>query len=155
MAAENAYKYEYAYGFDPAYAPERQPEKQPEKEKRPDLKTVKKRKEDIDKQNERVGNRKFFKIFVVLCVFFGLFAVVCDSFAMRDEAKKDLDILKDKYVFVEAENRELKVQLNNLISAENIDRIAVEKLGLVKVAAGNEIYLDDDSENQVIYSKGK
>ncbi len=153
MAAENAYKYNYAYGYEPAYAPERKPEVQPEK--KPDLKKVKKRKIDIDRQNERIVNKKLAKIVAVMCVFFALFAVVCNSFAARAQAKKDLDEIKEKYTFVEAQNRELKVELNNLISAENIDRIAVEKLGLVKVAPGNEIYMDENAENQVIYSRGK
>ena len=72
MAAENAYKYNYAYGYEPAYAPERKPEAQPEK--KPDLKKVRKRKIDIDRQNERNVNRKLAKIVAVMCVFFALFA---------------------------------------------------------------------------------
>lgn len=153
MAAENAYKYNYAYGYEPSYAPERKPEVQPEK--KPDLKKVKKRKIDIDRQNERNVNRKLAKIVAVMCVFFALFAVVCNSFAARAQAKKDLDEIKEAYTFVEARNRELKVELNNLISAENIDRIAVEKLGLVKVDPGNEIYMDENAENHVIFSRCK
>lgn len=155
MAAENAYNYGYAYGFEPAYAPEKQPVTQPEKQKKPGLKEVKKRQEDILRQRERTVNRRIAAITTIMCVFLALFAVVCDSFAQRDEAKKNLDTIKEEYVFVEAQNRELKVELNNLVSAENIDRIAVEQLGLVKVAAGNEIYLDNETGNKVIYSKDK
>ena len=153
MAAENAYKYNYAYGYEPAYAPERKPEVQPEK--RPDLKKVRKRKIDIDRQNERSVNRKLAKIVAVMCVFFTLFAVACNSFAERAQAKQDLDAIKQEYTFAQAQNRELNVKLNNLISAENIDRIAVEKLGLVKVAPGNEIYMDENAENHVVFSRGK
>ena len=43
----------------------------------------------------------------------------------------------------------------NLISAENIDKIAVEQLGLVKITSGNEIYLDDTQDNRVIFSQNK
>ena len=153
MAAENAY--DYAYGFEPAYAPETSPVTQPEQEQKPELKKVKKRKIDIQRQNERATNVKLFKITANICSFLALYALVCSSFAARTEAKQALDAEKEKYIFCEAENRELKVQLNSIVSAENIDRIAVEKLGLVKVAAGDEIYLDTNSGNKVIYRQGK
>ena len=45
----------------------------------------------------------------------------------------------------------MKVKLNNLVSAVNIDDIAVNRLGLVKVGAGNEIYLDTSDGNKVVY----
>ncbi len=151
MAAENAYKYDYGYG----YAPQREPVALPEQENKPELKKVKKRKIDLLKQQERATNLKLLKIASVLCVFFALYAVVCNSFAMRADAKQNLEAVKEQYVFAEAQNRELKVQLNNLISTNNIDRIAVEKLGLVKVAAGSEIYLDTSEGNQVIFSGDK
>lgn len=155
MAAENAYDYNYAYGYEPAYAPERNPVAQPEQEKKPELKKVKKRKIDIQRHNERVTNIKLLKITVIICSFLALYALVCNSFAARTQAKQLLDEEKERYVLCEAENRELKVQMNNLVSTENIDRIAVEKLGLVKVASGDEVYLDTQSGNKVIYRYGK
>jgi multidrug efflux pump subunit AcrA (membrane-fusion protein) len=70
-------------------------------------------------------------------------------------AKKNYEAAKTDYAFSQAKNRELKVQLNQLVSAENIDRIAVEQLGLVKVTSGNEIYLDTSDGNKVIFSQNK
>ncbi len=155
MAAETAYKYDYAYGYEPAYVPEKAPVTLPEQEKKPELKKVKKTKKDIAKQNERATNRKMAVIVAVMCVFFAVFALACNSMATRESAKRSLDVIKEEYAFCETQNRELKVKLNKIISAENIDRIAVEKLGLVKVSSGNEIYFDSHTGNQVIYSKGK
>lgn len=151
MAAENAYN----YGYAPAYAPERKPEAQPERKKETQVKKVRKTEQEARIYEERIGNRKSVKVFALIAVAFLLFAGAGHSKAMRDEAKRDLEQIKEEYVYVEACNRELKVQLNKIINAENIDQIAVEKLGLVKVAPGNEIYLDGDAENKVIYSKGK
>ena len=49
----------------------------------------------------------------------------------------------------------LSHQLSKLISADNIDKIAAQRLGLVKVASGNESYLDLNEDNQVILSQSK
>lgn len=155
MAAENAYKYDYAYGYEPAYKPEGTPSVLPEQEKKPELKKLRKTGRDIAIQNEKATNRKMAVIVAVMCVFFAVFALACNSMAERETAKRNLDEIKQEYSFCETQNRELKVKMNNLVSAENIDRIAVEKLGLVKASSANEIYLDSQSGNQVIYSKGK
>lgn len=153
MAAQNAYKLDYAYGTAPAYQPERK--RKTENEPKVELKRVKKTREVVEAQNKKANNKVLVRFMAAVCVFFALYAVVCNSFAARNDAKHELDAKKESYVYAMAENRELKVKLNHLISAENIDRIAVEQLGLIKVAAGNEIYLDNQSENEVIYFKGK
>lgn len=157
MAAENAYKYDHTYAGAPAYAPEQNPVTQPKpkKQNQTEIKGIKSKAEDINKQNEVAYTKVFAKAFIVIGVFLALFAVYCNSMASREEAKLKLEKIKESYAYVEAENRELKVEINNLVNAENIDRIAVEELGLVKVAPGNEIYLDTQTGNQVIYSQGK
>lgn len=153
MAAENAYKIDYAYGTAPAYAPERK--RRVENEPKPELRKVKKTREVVQQQQKKANNRVLIKFMVTVCIFFALYVLVCNSFAARNDAKHNLDAQKEDLVFAQAQNRELQVELNHLISAENIDRIAVEKLGLVKVSAGNEFYLDNKSQNEVIYFEGK
>ncbi len=150
MAAERAYDY-YAYET----APKKKPVKLPEQEKKPELKKAKKTQQEMLIYKEKIANRKLMKIAAVVFSFLVLYAVVCDSFVAKDRARQNLEAAKDEYVFAQAKNRELKVQLNNLISAENIDKIAVEELGLVKVTAGNEIYLDTAHGNKVIFSQDK
>lgn len=150
MAAERAYDY-YAYQA----APKRAPERAPEKENKPELRKVKKTQLEMRISNEKKANRRLVKIAAVVLSFLILYAVVCDSFVARDTARHTLDKTKEEYTFVQARNRELKVQLNSLVSAENIDRIATEELGLVKAAADSEIYLDTVSGNKVIFSQDK
>ena len=41
------------------------------------------------------------------------------------------------------------------LSADNIDKIATQRLGLVKVASGDESYLELNEDNQVILSQSK
>lgn len=150
MAAERAYDY-YAYEA----APERVPVRLPDKEKKPELKKAKKTQQEILIYKEKMANRKLVKIAAVVLSFLVLYAVVCNSFIAKDTARRDLEAAKEEYAFAQAQNKELRGELNNLISAENIDRIAVEELGLVKVAAGSEIYLDSAQDNKVIFSQNK
>ena len=150
MAAERAYDY-YAYEA----APKREPVRKPDAEKKPELKRAKKTRREILIYNEKVVNRKLVKVAAVVFSFLVLYAVVCSSFIAKDTARRNLEQAKEEYVFSQAKNRELKGELNNLISAENIDRIAVEQLGLVKITAGNEIYLDNAQDNKVIFSQNK
>lgn len=150
MAAERAYDY-YAYEA----APERVPVRLPEEKKKPELKKAKKTRQEILIYKEKMANRKLVKVAAVVLSFLVLYAVVCNSFIAKDTARRDLEAAKEDYAFAQAQNRELRGELNNLISAENIDRIAVEELGLVKVAAGSEIYLDSTQGNKVIFSQNK
>lgn len=150
MAAERAYDY-YAYEA----APERVPVRLPDKKNKPELKKAKKTREEILIYDEKRTNRKVVKAAVLILSFLVLYAVVCNSFIAKDTARRDLEAAKEEYAFAQAQNKELRGELNNLISAENIDRIAVEDLGLVKVAAGSEIYLDSAQDNKVIFSRNK
>ena len=150
MAAERAYDY-YAYEA----APERVPVRLPDKEKKPELKKAKKTQKEILIYKEKKTNRQLARFAAVVLSFLVLYAVACNSFTAKDNARRELERAKEEYVFAQAKNKELKGELNNLISAENIDRIAVEELGLVKVAAGSEIYLDSAQGNKVIFSQNK
>ena len=49
----------------------------------------------------------------------------------------------------------LDQKLSKLICADNIDRIATQKLGLVKLADSGDSYVDLESGNQVIVSQSK
>ena len=150
MAAENAYKlYDVAYETAPKLDPI------PEKDGKKSLKKAEKTQLEIRTYNEKVTNRKLLRIAAVVFSFLILYAVACDSFVARDTAKQEYEAAKSDYAFSQVKNRELKVQLNQLVSAENIDRIAVERLGLVKVTSGNEIYLDSSDGNKVIFSQNK
>ena len=150
MAAERAYDY-YAYET----APQREPVRIPDAEKKPEIRRAKKTREEILLYNEKKTNRKLVRVAAVVFSMLVLYAVVCDSFVARDTARRDLEQKREEYVFSQAKNRELRGELNNLISAENIEKVAVEELGMVKSSAGNEIYLDGAQGNKVIFSADK
>lgn len=150
MAAERAYKYDMGYAV-----PERRPEIEKQPEKRPELRKVKKDKIEALISSEKATNRKLLKVTAFMSVILVMFAVVCNSFSVRDRARTRYENIQEDYVFSQSQNREMKVKLNNLVSAVNIDEIAVNRLGLVKATAGSEIYLDTSDGNKVILSQDK
>lgn len=146
MAAEYAYKYDYGYSnAAPAQAPEREERKQ---------KTQQQRQVNKVQQSESAQGKKatlqVMRAAAFLAVVLVMFAVVCNSFIIKDRAKNRLENANDQLVICQAENKELNAKLTALKSVENIDKFAVEKLGLVKVTPENEIYLGSDKGNRVI-----
>ena len=150
MAAEYAYKYDYG---SPAVR-ENQPLPKKEVQKRPEFKTYN---SPLAKrlQEERAATKKVLKLAAYLCALIVVFAFAVNSFYQKDSAKRLLTEAENHYMLCESENKELHAKLTALASAENIDRYAVEKLGLVKVTADKEVYLTAETGNQTIYFQGK
>lgn len=149
MAAEYAYKYDYGL---PAV---RDNQALPKKELQ--------RKPEFRKYNsplaerlaeERAATRKLLKVAAFLSAVIVVFAFAVNSFYQRDAAKRSLTEAENNYMLCQSENKELHAKLTALASAENIDRYAVEKLGLVKVTADKEVYLEAETGNKTIYFQG-
>ena len=148
MAAENAYKYDYGYY---GAAPEQQPGEREEVKRKAHQHKVEKLNQSEEAQG-RKATLQVMKAAAFLCVVLAMFAVACNSFIAKDKAKKRLDNANAQLVICQAENKELNAKLTALKSVENIDKFAVETLGLVKVTPENEIYLGSESGNRVVLS---
>ncbi len=148
MAAEYAYKYDYG---SPAVRENPLPKK--EVQKKPEFKTYN---SPLAKrlQEERAATQKVLKIASYLAAVIVAFSFATASFYEKDEAKRKLDTAQDFYMLCESENKELNAKLNALATAENIDKYAVERLGLVKITADKEVYLDAETDNKTIYFQG-
>lgn len=149
MAAEYAYKYDYG---SPAVR-ENQPLPQKEVQRKPELR---KYNSPMAKRlaEERAATQKLLKVAAFLSVAIVLFAFAVNSFYQKDAAKRQLDEAQDKYMLCQSENKELHAKLAALATAENIDRYAVENLGLVKVTADKEVYLEAETDNKTIFYQG-
>lgn len=147
MAAENAYKYDYGYAA-PAQ-PLRKEEKQNKKTELQKLEKV----ESSAKALEKQANRQVLKVAAVFSLVLVMFGLALNSFCARDAAKRRLDAANENLLICQAENKELNAKLTALKSVENIDKFAVEKLGLVKVTPENEIYLNSGKGNKVVLSQ--
>lgn len=150
MAAEYAYNYDYG---SPAVrenqaAPKREAQKRPE---------FKKYNSPLAERlaEERAATRKLLKVAAFLSAVIVIFAFAVNSFYQRDSAKRLLTEAENNYMLCQSENKELHAKLTALASAENIDRYAVEKLGLVKVTADKEVYLTAETGNKTIYFQGE
>lgn len=72
-----------------------------------------------------------------------------------DAADRKYSDLSEKYEMVQSDNSRLSMELNGMVSLEQIEKIAVEKLGLVKLGAGDIEYVKIAKENKVIVSSGE
>ncbi|MBR5438028.1 MAG: hypothetical protein IKV21_03825 [Clostridia bacterium] len=151
MAAENAYKYDYGY----AYAMPAQPlEKEKKQQKVRELPEISKVQQSEAAQSKK-ATLQVMKAAAVMAVVLMMFAAVCNSFIVKDRAKKRLDTANSQLVICQAENKELNAKLTALKSVENIDKFAVENLGLVKVTPENEIYLNSAKGNRVVLTQNE
>ena len=151
MAAENAYRYDYGYGYSNA-APAQPVEREQKKQKTQQQVIINKVQQSETAQSKK-ATLQLMKAAAFLCVVLAMFAVACNSFIAKDKAKSRLESANEKLVICQAENKELNAKLTALKSVENIDKFAVEKLGLVKVTPENEIYLTSEKGNRVLLSR--
>ncbi len=72
------------------------------------------------------------------------------SFSQAQSASMTLQETQERYDVIAAQNKELNTKLNALVASADIEKIAVEELGMVKITPENEFYLDVDRGNQII-----
>ncbi len=145
--AETAYKYDYGYNSNAATKPQR--EQQTKSAPKLDV-YVNPLAKDIAR--EREVNKLAMKVSAVLAVALVVFSLFCFSCAEINDARHSLEKTKKTLVVHQTHNEELKSELNSLVASVDIDKYAVEKLGLIKVSAENEVYLTEKADNKVIYS---
>jgi cell division protein FtsL len=155
MAAEYAYELNYSYGNA---APQRLPQEYPQHlpQQKPNLRRVPRKRQTLQqrKVQEHQANLKAAKLFGFMALAIVLLGIFCNSFVVRSTSRQALRAATQKL----NEQNEISVVLNkeldNLVTAENIDKIAAS-LGLVKVQSGSETYLNLSGENRVRTLQGK
>ena len=145
--AENAYRYDFGYDANAAV----QPKVKPQVQKQPELKVIV-NPLATEIAREKAVNAKAFKLATLLGAILVIMSVFCYSFVLMSDAQHNLTKIENQYVVHETKNLQLKAELNSLVASADIEKYAVEKLGLVKVSAENEIYSRSESGNKVIFS---
>ncbi len=145
--AANAYKYDYGYDRNAAL----EPKKKEQPRVRPQFEVIV---NPLAKQiaREKEVNKLALKISAVFAVALVVFSVFCYSFVLISDKQHELSDFETKLLVHQTKNEELKAELNALVAGVDIDKYAVETLGLVKVSAENEVYLNKDTGNKIIYS---
>ena len=145
--AENAYRYDFGYDANAAV----QPKAKPQVHKQPELKVIV---NPLAKEiaREKAVNIKALKVATLLGALLAVMSLFCYSFVLMNDAQHNLADIEDQYAIYETKNIELKAELNSLVAGVDIEKYAVEKLGLVKVRPENEIYGQSESGNKIIFS---
>ena len=143
-----------AYDFD-AFSPAKK--RQEQQIKKPNLKKVKpiqKTEEELREEKRRVRVKCLrFTFCIVLAASLGFLNIF--AYYQNDSADRQINELNEKINMIEGENAEYSMKLSNMISLEQIETVAVEKLGLVKVNQNDIEYVKLATENRVLYSAGK
>jgi len=151
---------EYAYQLNHNTAPEiyPQPSHRPQRQPRPTIvpEPQRPRRSHAERKAlERKANVKVAKLFVVMALAIALLGVFCNSFVARTNSRQELDNMKKQLADYTAANTVLSSQLSKLVSADNIDKIATQRLGLVKMASTDGSFLELNEENEVVVSQSK
>lgn len=145
--AETAYKYDYGYDFNAAAQPQRK--QQPKAEPKFEV-IVNPLAKEIAREKE--VNKLALKVSAIVATALVVLSVFCYSCVIISDARHSLASTETDLIVHQAKNEELKAELNSLVASVDIDKYAVEKLGLIKVSAENEVYLMAQTDNKVIYS---
>lgn len=89
-----------------------------------------------------------FSVIVVLA-FINLYA-----YSVSDMADRKYDSLYEDYKMAVSDNQRLSMELNSMISLEQIEKTAVEELGLVKLDPSEIEYVKISTGNKVVVSSG-
>ena len=147
--AERAYKYDFGYDANAAIQPKREVEVQ----RQPELKVIV---NPLAKEmaREREVNIMALKLSALMASLLVIMSVFCYSFVLMNDKQHSLTDLENQLVIHQAKNDELKAELNSMVAGVDIERYAVEKLGLIKVTSENEVYIKGDTGNKVVFSAG-
>ena len=145
--AERAYKYDFGYDANAAV----QPKRQVEVKQQPELKVIV---NPLAKEiaREREVNKMALKLSALMASLLVIMSVFCYSFVLMNDRQHTLTDMENELVIHQAKNTELKSELNSMVAGVDIERYAVEKLGLIKVSSENEVYIKGDTANKVVFS---
>lgn len=146
MAVEYMFDYTAAA---PEITPQPLPKQKPEVQRDPELKKVKKSYAEVKRQTE-TSHAKAFRFATAVIAVMMLFVVFCTSLSqLRASRLKYNDQLEQLDIY-KNDQRQVTAHLTKLVSVDKIEAIAVEKLGMIKIAKENIIYVDTADKNEVI-----
>lgn len=154
MSAEFAYDYDFSAApkMNPNHAPKRNPKQVPNH--KPNLRKLENEQINL-KENEKAANIAVAKFFAVVALCIAAMAVVCFSYAQVRDEKLTYKSYQKQLAIYQSQQNEIDAKLGTLISADKISKIAVEKLGMVKLSEDNKIYVSSNTENQILVSAEK
>ncbi|MGN1444284.1 MAG: hypothetical protein ACI4XE_10605 [Acutalibacteraceae bacterium] len=146
MAVEYLFDYSSAA---PELIPQPIPGKKPQAEKKPELKKVKKPRVDL-KQQTVASHVKAAKFSALVIVVMLSFVLLCASFSALRSSRIHYNQQLDTLEIYKNDQKLVAARLAKLVSVDKIEKIAVEKLGMIKLSEENIIYVDTADKNEII-----
>ncbi len=150
MALPAGQEYDFA-AFSPA---ERRKAEQENKVELKKLTPLKKTKEEL-KQEKKTVIIRCFRTAIAATVLSALCFMNIYGYCKCDIEDRKYKNLTEDYEMVQSDNTRLSMELNSMVSLEQIEKIAVEKLGLVKLSASDIEYVKIAKGNKVVVSSGE
>lgn len=126
----------------PRRAPSPRPYQAPAEKQQPPIRKHKKSKEQVIRENKRKFKIALAKVTIIFALFASMLLVAGVTHAELYEAKAGFVKAQENHEVSLNENNELKQQLNNMMENVNIEKIAEEQLGLVKVGKNRSREVD-------------
>ena len=117
----------------PRRAPSQRPVQAPARKQQPPVRKYKKSKEQVIKENKRKFKIALAKVSVIFALFAAMLLMAGVTRAELYEAKAGLEKAEESYQQCLEQNNQHKLQLNKEMEGIDIEDIAENQLGLVKV----------------------
>ena len=113
----------------------------------------KKKTSTLKKKNEKLKTKRHLKSNVkvvgsVILIFASLFVISYRN-SLINESFNQNENLKSNLAALEKENEQLRVNLENSLNLNNIEKLAEEKLGMQKLDSTQKIYVSLDKKDYV------
>ncbi len=107
------------------------------------------------RSESRTARIRYLRVTAAMAVGVMLFMTYLFALYKCDSIDRQIASLTTDYNMVCGENTELSMKLNNMVSLEQIEKVAVEELGLVKANSADIEFVRLEGENKVIVTHGK
>lgn len=142
--AQYAMKYNNIYDD---YLVQAAPEAMPKKEQKPasaqpELRRIGRTKQQVIKENQRKFKIALAKISLIAAAFIAVISMAVMSQSELRAAEQRLSEANAAYQLSLEENNNLKLQLDNILAKQDIDKIAKNQLGLQKIPEKRKFSVD-------------
>lgn len=126
-------------------------------ERKPQLKLVEKTKRTAAQiqQEANAASLKAVKIFAIAVAILLFMSMAIFSRVQLDEVNRDISSVENKMKLAESDTIRLNNELNAMVSMNNVEDFAANKLGMVKVQDYQVVYVDLSSDDRVVVANGE
>ncbi len=126
-------------------------------EKKPQLKLVEKTKRTAAqiKQETDAATRKAVKIFSIALAILLFMSMAIYSRVQLDEVNREISSVENKIELAKSDTIRLNNELNAMVSINNVEDFAANKLGMVKVQDYQVVYVDLSTDDRVVMADGE